>query len=86
MYDITSQKSFDNLSKWKEGFIEHAAPQDPKTFPFLVIGNKTDLESDRRVQFQKGQSWAKTNGDLMFFETSAKDNLHVDESFVEIAK
>jgi len=26
VFDITNQKSFENLSRWKQGFIEHAAP------------------------------------------------------------
>ena len=49
VYDMTNPKSFDNIDKWKEGFIEHAAPQDPRTFPFILIGNKSDLEDNRTV-------------------------------------
>lgn len=49
MYDITNLKSFENITKWREGFIEHAAPQDVNTFPFVLIGNKLDKENDRAV-------------------------------------
>jgi Ras-related protein Rab-7A len=50
VYDITNQRSFDNLTKWKEGFIEHAAPNDPLQFPFVLIGNKLDKEPERKVK------------------------------------
>lgn len=50
VYDITNNKSFDNLTKWREGIIENAGCSDPNTFPFVLIGNKLDKESDRKVQ------------------------------------
>jgi Ras-related protein Rab-7A len=50
VYDITNAKSFENLDKWREGFIEHAAPSDPKQFPFVLLGNKVDREPERKVQ------------------------------------
>lgn len=57
VFDITSQKSFENLSRWKQGFLEHAGPQDPDTFPFVLIGNKVDKESDRKVKAQDAKAW-----------------------------
>ena len=47
VYDITNKNSFVNVSKWREGFIEHAGPEDPMTYPFVLIGNKLDQEVDR---------------------------------------
>ena len=47
VFDITSQKSFDSLAKWKEGFLTHSAPNDPATYPFVVLGNKLDKEANR---------------------------------------
>ena len=49
VYDLTNRKSFENLQKWLDGFIENAGPEDPKTFPFLLIANKLDRESERQV-------------------------------------
>ena len=34
VYDITNANSFENLNKWKLGFIENASPTDVGTFPF----------------------------------------------------
>merc|ERR1719461_2091110 len=49
VYDITDGKTFDSLSGWSEEFLGQAAPQSPADFPFVVIGNKLDLQSDRSV-------------------------------------
>ena len=34
VYDLTNSSSFENLDKWKMGFIENASPSDVATFPF----------------------------------------------------
>ena len=41
-YDMTNQTSFENLDRWKRGFLENAGPNDPATFPFVCLGNKLD--------------------------------------------
>lgn len=86
VYDITSQKSFDDLGRWRDGFIEHAAPPDPNNFPFVLIGNKLDRESERKVKTTDAKAWCKENGDMAYYETSAKENISVDDAFVEMAK
>ena len=54
-YDITNAQSFEQLEKWREGFIENAGPSDPDTFPFVCIGNKLDLEPERSVSTTQGE-------------------------------
>ena len=71
VYDITNQASYDNLSRWKAGFIENAGPSDPHNFPFVCLANKLDQEALRQVPRTKGEEWAKENNNMMFFETSA---------------
>ena len=44
VFDLSNRESFEALSKWKKEFIDKANPKDPTRFPFVVIGNKTDLE------------------------------------------
>ncbi|CAN6555120.1 unnamed protein product [Malus baccata var. baccata] len=44
VYDVNSMKSFDNLNNWREEFLIQASPSDPENFPFVVIGNKIDVD------------------------------------------
>ncbi|CDW78137.1 rab gtpase [Stylonychia lemnae] len=85
-YDITNKRTFENLDRWKEGFIENAAPYDIQTFPFMLLGNKIDKEYDRKVDSQEAQEWAKQNCDMLFYETSAKEGLSVEQAFNKLSK
>ena len=85
-YDITSKNSFENLNKWKQGFIENAGPEDISSFPFILIGNKVDRENERKVETREAEDWARKNGDILFYETSAKEGIKVETAFHEVAK
>ncbi|KAF2583193.1 hypothetical protein F2Q68_00002229 [Brassica cretica] len=65
-----------------------ASPADPKTFPFIVLGNKVDIGggSTRVVSESKAADWCASNGNIPYFETSAKEDYNVDEAFFTIAK
>ena len=76
VYDITDRESFTNLNSW---LIEIEKNANKNVFK-LLIGNKSDLESQRQVQFDEGKAFAESNG-MKFIETSATTNLNVDEAF-----
>jgi len=86
VYDITSSKSFESLNSWKEEFLTQANPKDSENFPFVVLGNKLDRESERKVSTAKAQTWCRNSVNLPFFETSAKDAVNVEEAFQTIAR
>lgn len=44
VFDVTSSVSFDALDVWKKEFLVQACPSDPTAFPFIVLGNKIDLD------------------------------------------
>ena len=44
VFDLSDRASFEALAKWKKEFIDKGNPKEPSKFPFVVIGNKTDLE------------------------------------------
>merc|ERR1711964_588814 len=62
-----------------------ASPRDPENFPFVVLGNKIDLES--RAIFQKrALAWCQAKNNIPCFETSAKEAINVEQAFQTIAK
>jgi len=87
VYDLTDSKSFDNLESWMDEFLVHANPNNPSTFPFVVLGNKADLAQTRRqVSTQKAKAWTTAKSDIPYYETSAKEAVNVEQAFATIAK
>ena len=85
-FDITEPSSFDALDKWKDGFIQNAGPDDAKSFPFVLIGNKVDRAEDRKVAPERAEAWCKENNNMNYYETSAKEGTKVDEAFIDMVK
>ncbi|KAJ5076710.1 rab family [Anaeramoeba ignava] len=86
VYDITDHDSFVHLGDWKEEFMVQSAYENPETFPFVVIGNKIDCDNERLVSRNDVEQWCKQNGNLQFFETSAKESINVDKAFIAVAE
>jgi len=87
-YDITAEKSFEQLNSWRSEFLNQSNPKDPDNFPFVVIGNKIDKETERRVPKSKATQWCKSKGTkpVPYFETSAKEGVKVEAAFLEAAQ
>ena len=81
VYDITDRDSFTNLTSW---LIEIEKNANKNVFK-LLIGNKNDLESERKVTTEEGKEFADSNG-MKFIETSAKTADKVYEAFELLTK
>ena len=80
VYDTTSTESFESAKNWiKE--VRETAPEDVMIY---LWGSKVDLKDNRQISLNKASSYANNN-DLMFGETSAKNNIYVTEVFESIA-
>ena len=44
-FDVTMPTTFKSLDSWRDEFLIQASPRDPENFPFVVLGNKIDLEN-----------------------------------------
>ena len=87
VYNITNSKSFQNLRPWKDEFLLQASPRNPSQFPFMVIGNKCDLEDKRTVSQPQAKSWCEEQDEpCIFFECSAANGTNVEQAFNAIAK
>merc|ERR1711990_1289502 len=58
VYDVNTAKTFENLDNWRDEFLIQAGPQDPDNFPFVVLGNKVDLDS-RVVSQKRALAWCQ---------------------------
>lgn len=85
VYDVTAPNTFKNLDSWRDEFLIQAGPRDPEHFPFVVLGNKVDLEN-RQVSTRRAQQWCQSKNDIPYFETSAKEGINVELAFQTIAK
>lgn len=52
--------------------------KNDENIPFLLVGNKCDLEDKRKVSYQEASDRAKQWG-VTYVETSAKTREHVDK-------
>jgi len=87
VYDVNNPRSFETLDSWRDEFLIQASPHDPDNFPFVVLGNKVDVEESKRVVSQKrAMAWCQSKGNIPYFETSAKEAINVEQAFQTIAK
>lgn len=87
VYDITNPTSFEKMNTWKKEFIDQGGISNPEKFPFVIIGNKSDKEAERKVQKEKAQVWCENQGgNLQYFETSAKNDTGVKASFEKVTE
>jgi len=86
VYDVNVAQTFEHLDSWREEFLVQAAPRDPEKFPFVVLGNKIDLDHQRVVSQKRAQTWCASKANIPYFETSAKEAIHVDQAFQTVAK
>ena len=87
VYDISNPTSFEHLATWKSHFMSRCNPDGPHAMPFLVLGNKVDLEAEgkRRVTQNAAEKFCRDNGNMLFYETSAKDSTNVVQGFSMLA-
>ena len=76
IYDITKKSTFENLQTWID-----IAMNNSNTFGInFLVGNKCDKKEERKVTQNEAEQFAKEKN-LIFFETSAKNNRNVKKSF-----
>ncbi|XP_077199341.1 ras-related protein Rab-9A isoform X3 [Paroedura picta] len=84
-FSVDDSQSFQNLGNWKKEFIYYADVKEPETFPFVILGNKVDI-NERQVSTEEAQVWCRNNGNHPYFETSAKDATNVAAAFEEAVR
>ena len=76
MYDVTKEKSFENINKWLKDIKNRSA----NFTKIVMVGNKIDRKDDRKITSTKGGDLASSHS-LRHFETSALNNENVTKAF-----
>ena len=79
VYDITNPKSFENLDKW----LSDLKTNGEEKISIILIGNKSDLEEDRKITTEQGKEKAEFYK-LAFMETSALNGNNIEKAFNEL--
>jgi small GTP-binding protein len=82
VYSIDNVNSFNNIEAWLNEIKSQA---NPETKVFL-IGNKIDLEDQRKITIEMAQTFSNEHSFNFFVETSAKTGFNAQNVFVEAAK
>ena len=80
IFDLTERKTFDRLNEWVDSFKEARGEQ-----PMVLIGNKSDLENQRKITEMEASNYAKENK-MELILTSAKTGQNVEDAFIILTK
>ncbi|KAK5581448.1 hypothetical protein RB653_001481 [Dictyostelium firmibasis] len=82
VYSITYLQSFKEIHRLHNHLLK---VKDLDSVPFVLVGNKCDLNEYREVSTAEGEELAKKLN-CKFLETSAKERINVSESFYELVR
>ena len=82
LYSIDNKESFEHAENWLNDLKSQANP-DVRIF---LVGNKSDLEDQRKVTKEEGLKFKNDQGLDMFMETSAKTGYNARNVLIEAAK
>ena len=80
VYDITNERSFDEI---KEYYIPKLKEKCIKNIKTILLGNKLDIENERKVSQEEGIKLALEN-QFMFKETTCTENSNIFNAFKTI--
>ncbi|KAG8976596.1 hypothetical protein FRC05_003435 [Tulasnella sp. 425] len=90
VFDITSRQSFMNLHRW----LADARALGSPNLVAVIVGNKSDRDEDREVEWAEASRWAAENAyqsaspdaDVHYVETSSFTGENVESPFILAAR
>lgn len=81
VYDATRRETFAHVADW----LKDVRRLCDDSALVVLVHNKSDLYQQNQISAEKGREFAEQN-DLLFFETSAKNNIGVESCFKQAAR
>lgn len=82
VFSITEAESFQATAEFREQILR---VKNDENIPFLLVGNKADLEEKRQVSLADAQARAR-QWNVPYVETSAKTRANVDKVFFDLMR
>lgn len=82
VFSITEDDSFQATQEFREQILR---VKNDENIPFLLVGNKSDLQEKRKVGLNEAQARAEQWG-VPYVETSAKTKENVDKVFFDLMR
>ncbi|XP_034274863.1 ras-related protein Rab-32 [Pantherophis guttatus] len=82
VFDVTRGSTFEAVSKWKHDLDSKVVLPNGSPIPTILLANKCDQKKDSSQNPSPSQmnQFCKEGGFAGWFETSAKDNINIDEA------
>lgn len=81
VFDVTRGSTFEAITKWKSDLDSKVHLPSGGPIPAILLANKCDQKRENSTQNPSQMDhFCKENGFVSWFETSAKDNVNIDEA------
>jgi Ras family len=80
VFDLTDKSTFQSVERWKSQVDSKVKLPGGEPLPVILVANKCDLK-DRAIDTAILDDYCREHGFAGWIETSAKDNINVDEAF-----
>ena len=82
LYSVTNRSSFQHIETW----IKELNKNIDNNVKIVLVGNKSDLENERKISYEEGKNLKIKNKLDYFIETSAKTGDNAKTVLIEAAK
>ncbi|UZJ55027.1 hypothetical protein CBS101457_004347 [Exobasidium rhododendri] len=84
VFSLTHLGSVNELGPLREQIVRIKSAR--VSVPIVLVGNKSDLRSERQVPREIGTNLSKAWGNVPYYEASARKKINVEEIFADIVR
>ncbi|XP_034530280.1 ras-related protein Rab-32 [Notolabrus celidotus] len=85
-FDVTKSSTLEAASEWKQDLDSKVCLDSGRPIPAILLANKCDVEGRDADVVSSLDDFCKENGFMGWFETSAKENINIDEAGAFLVK